>query len=97
MITPPSWRRRPAPRSCCPALVSFVLGYIMYGMIFMALGSLCDTIQEAQTLLSPMMILLMLPMFAIFIAFQDPGSPGGGLCHLDPGVHALPADPAHAA
>ncbi len=47
----------------------------MYGMIFMALGSLCDTIQEAQTLLSPMMILLMLPMFAIFIAFQDPGSP----------------------
>ncbi|KCZ92444.1 ABC transporter permease [Hyphomonas johnsonii] len=58
-----------------PGLISFVLGYLMYGVIFMALGSLCDTIQEAQTLLSPMMILLMLPMFAIFIAFQDPGSP----------------------
>jgi ABC-2 type transport system permease protein len=64
-----------SPQILLPALVSFVLGYIMYGMIFMALGSLCDTIQEAQTLLSPMMILLMLPMFAIFIAFQDPGSP----------------------
>jgi ABC-2 type transport system permease protein len=48
---------------------------VLYGAIFMALGSLCDTIQEAQTLLSPMMILLMLPMFAIFIAFNDPGSP----------------------
>ena len=58
-----------------PALVSFMLGYVLYGAIFMALGSLCDTIQEAQTLLSPMMILLMLPMFAIFLAFQDPGSP----------------------
>jgi ABC-2 type transport system permease protein len=58
-----------------PALISFLLGYVLYGAIFMALGSLCDTIQEAQTLLSPMMILLMLPMFAIFIAFQDPGSP----------------------
>lgn len=58
-----------------PALVSFVLGYVLYGMIFMALGSLCDTIQESQTLLSPIMILLMLPMFAIIIAFQDPGSP----------------------
>ncbi len=58
-----------------PALISFMLGYVLYGAIFMALGSLCDTIQEAQTLLSPMMILLMLPMFAIFIAFQDPGSP----------------------
>ncbi|KCZ99719.1 hypothetical protein HPO_05010 [Hyphomonas polymorpha PS728] len=63
------------PKLILPALVSFVLGYILYGTLFMALGSLCDTIQEAQTLLSPMMILLMLPMFAIFVAFQDPGSP----------------------
>lgn len=63
------------PALIIPAFVSFVLGYILYGVIFMALGSLCDTIQEAQTLLSPMMILLMLPMFAIFVAFQDPGSP----------------------
>ncbi len=63
------------PAIILPALISFVLGYMMYGVMFMALGSLCDTIQEAQTLLSPMMILLMLPMFAIFMAFQDPGSP----------------------
>lgn len=63
------------PMLILPGLVSFVLGYILYGALFMALGSLCDTIQEAQTLLSPMMILLMLPMFAIFVAFQDPGSP----------------------
>lgn len=64
-----------SPQILVPGIISFLLGYVMYGMIFMALGSLCDTIQEAQTLLSPMMILLMLPMFAIFIAFQDPGSP----------------------
>lgn len=63
------------PMLIVPGLISFVLGYILYGALFMALGSLCDTIQEAQTLLSPMMILLMLPMFAIFVAFQDPGSP----------------------
>ncbi len=63
------------PALLAPALISFVLGYIMYGALFMALGSLCDSIQEAQTLLSPIMILLMLPMFALFIAFQDPGSP----------------------
>ncbi|MCA8900879.1 MAG: ABC transporter permease [Hyphomonas sp.] len=64
-----------SPKIVIPGLISFLLGYVMYGMVFMALGSLCDTIQEAQTLLSPMMILLMLPMFAIMIAFQDPGSP----------------------
>lgn len=63
------------PKLLVIGLLSFVLGYLMYGVMFMALGSLCDTIQEAQTLLSPMMILLMLPMFAILLAFQDPGSP----------------------
>lgn len=64
-----------SPSIIIPALISFVLGYLMYGVVFMALGSLCDTIQEAQTLLSPLMLLLMMPMFMIMIAFNDPGSP----------------------
>lgn len=63
------------PAIMVPALISFVLGYLMYGVIFMALGSLCDTIQEAQTLLSPMMVLLMLPMLGILLGASDPGSP----------------------
>lgn len=63
------------PSIIIPALISFVLGYLMYGVVFMALGSLCDTIQEAQTLLSPLMMLLMLPMFMIMIAINDPSSP----------------------
>lgn len=63
------------PSIIIPALISFVLGYLMYGVVFMALGSLCDTIQEAQTLLSPLMLLLMMPMFMIMIAFNDPSSP----------------------
>ncbi|MEO0981450.1 MAG: ABC transporter permease [Pseudomonadota bacterium] len=63
------------PSIVIPALISFVLGYLMYGVVFMALGSLCDTIQEAQTLLSPMMMLLMLPMLMIVISFNDLDSP----------------------
>ncbi len=58
-----------------PALISFVLGYLLYGALFLSLGALCDTIQEAQTLLSPLMLFLMLPMLAIVIAFSNPGSP----------------------
>ncbi|MEZ5946476.1 MAG: ABC transporter permease [Hyphomonas sp.] len=73
-----------SPKIVIPGVISFLLGYVMYGMVFMALGSLCDTIQEAQTLLSPMMILLMLPMFAIIIAFQDPGSPVIGIASWVP-------------
>ena len=64
-----------APSIVIPALISFIIGYLMYGVIFMALGSLCDTIQEAQTLISPMMMLLMLPMFMIVVAANDPTSP----------------------
>ncbi|MCI4646011.1 MAG: ABC transporter permease [Hyphomonadaceae bacterium] len=58
-----------------PALISFLLGYLMYGSIFLALGSLCDTIQEAQTLMTPLLILLMVPLFVAIVAMTDPESP----------------------
>ncbi len=58
-----------------PTLFSFFFGYLIYGSIFMALGSLCDTVQEAQTLLSPLILILMMPMFMIMLAFNDPTSP----------------------
>ncbi|MEM5515942.1 ABC transporter permease [Henriciella sp. AS95] len=58
-----------------PAILSFVLGYLMYGAVFLALGSLCDTIQEAQTLMTPLIVMLMVPMFMIIVALSDPESP----------------------
>ncbi len=58
-----------------PALISFVLGYLIYGALFLALGSLCDTIQEAQTLMTPLIVLLMVPLFMLTIAIDDVGSP----------------------
>ncbi len=64
-----------SPAILAPAIVSFILGYMMYGAIFLALGSLCDTIQEAQTLMSPVIILLMAPLFMIILAISDPASP----------------------
>lgn len=54
-----------------PALVSFVLGYLMYGSLFLALGSLCDTIQEAQTLMTPLFVMLMAPLAMLAFAIQD--------------------------
>ncbi len=62
------------PSILLPAMAGFIAGYLMYGAIFLALGSLCDTIQEAQTLLSPLIILLMTPMLIIAISIQDPSS-----------------------
>ena len=58
-----------------PAILSFILGYLMYGAVFLALGSLCDTIQEAQTLMTPLIVMLMVPMFMIVVAISDAESP----------------------
>lgn len=63
------------PALLLPAILSFLLGYLMYGSIFLALGSLCDTIQEAQTLMTPLLVLLMVPLFMAIIAMNDPESP----------------------
>lgn len=63
------------PSIIIPTMISLVLGYLIYGVMFMALGSLCDTIQEAQTLMSPMLMILMLPMLGIVFALEDPSSP----------------------
>jgi len=54
-----------------PATISFVLGYLMYGSLFLALGSLCDTIQEAQTLMTPLFVTLMAPLAMLAFAIQD--------------------------
>jgi len=58
-----------------PALTSFLLGYLIYGSLFLALGSLCDTIQEAQTLMAPLFVLLMAPLIMLVFAIEDANSP----------------------
>ncbi len=63
------------PSLVIPAIISFVLGYLMFGSLFLALGSLCDTIQEAQTLMTPLIVLLMAPLFMLVLAMNDAQSP----------------------
>lgn len=55
--------------------VGFVAGYLMYGAIFLALGSLCDSNQEAQTLVGPVALVLSMPMLLIGPALDNPNSP----------------------
>ncbi len=63
------------PQLILPMVAGFLAGYLMYGAVFLALGSLCDTIQEAQTLMSPLVILLMTPLVLVIVAVNDPQSP----------------------
>lgn len=58
-----------------PAVGYFIIGYMMYGAIFLAIGSLCETLQDAQSLMSPILLVMMAPLFIIMTAFDSPDSP----------------------
>lgn len=58
-----------------PALGYFVIGYLMYGALFLSIGALCETLQDAQTLMSPMMLVMMVPLFLVMMALESPDSP----------------------
>jgi ABC-2 type transport system permease protein len=58
-----------------PFAAYLVLGYLMFGAIYAAIGSLCETIQEAQTLMLPMMFVTMPPLFMMMVALNAPDSP----------------------
>lgn len=63
------------PRLLVAFFVGFVAGYLMYGAIFLALGSLCESVQEAQTLLGPVALVLAMPMMLITPALDNPNAP----------------------
>jgi ABC-2 type transport system permease protein len=63
------------PRLLVAFAVGFIAGYLMYGAIFLALGSLCESIQEAQTLLGPVALVLAVPMMLITPALDNPNAP----------------------
>jgi len=53
----------------------FVLGYIAYATVFLTVGSLCNTLKDAQNLMGPVMIVLMVPMFLMPFIPRDPNGP----------------------
>lgn len=63
------------PRLLAAFAIGFVAGYLMYGAAFLALGSLCESIQEAQTLLGPVALVLAVPMMLVTPAFDNPNAP----------------------
>ena len=50
----------------------FVGGYLMYAAVFAAIGSFCETPREAQTLIGPIMMVLIIPVFVLQFAMRDP-------------------------
>ena len=53
-------------------VVYFLLGYLFYAAILMGIGSVVNTIQEAQALMMPVMMSMMLPLLAMVPIGRDP-------------------------
>jgi ABC-2 type transport system permease protein len=53
-------------------LVYFVLGFLLYGALYAAIGSMCNSPQEAQQYQAVMTPVLMISFFAMFAIFKDP-------------------------
>jgi ABC-2 type transport system permease protein len=51
-----------------------ILGYVFYGAMFIAIGSLAQSMQDAQTLTTPIIIILTLCIMIVPIAIESPES-----------------------
>ena len=56
--------------------VAFMVGgYLMYAVLFAAIGAFCETPRDAQTLMGPIMMVLVVPMITMTMAVQTPDAP----------------------
>lgn len=52
-----------------------ICAVLMYGSIFLALGSACSDLKDAQSMMQPAILLIMLPYLASFAVIRSPDSP----------------------
>jgi ABC-2 type transport system permease protein len=50
----------------------FITGYFFYAFLFAGIGSICNTIKEAQNFMSPLMLLMMVPLGTMTFIPNDP-------------------------
>lgn len=50
-------------------------GLFIFGSIFMAIGAACNELRDAQSLMMPAMLLVMVPLFTWTIVIESPGGP----------------------
>ena len=53
-------------------VVYFLLGYLMYSGLFLAIGSVCNTLKEAQNLMGPIMVVMIVPLITMMFIPKDP-------------------------
>ena len=53
-------------------LFYFVCGYVIFAMIYLAIGAISNSLQDAQTFIGPVTLIVMAPFPLMAFVFQDP-------------------------
>ncbi len=53
-------------------LVYFMLGFLLFGALYAAIGSICNTVQETQQYAVAVTMVLLLGFFSVFAVMKDP-------------------------
>ncbi len=56
-------------------LLFLILALFIFGSVFIAIGAACSDLKDAQNMMTPAMLMLMLPMFTWFSVARAPDSP----------------------
>ena len=62
------------PMSLVYFVIFFVLGYFIFSAMFLAIGSLCSTEEDAQNMQGPVIMLLVIPMVSTMFFISNPDS-----------------------
>jgi ABC-type Na+ efflux pump permease subunit len=53
-------------------LAYYLLGFLMFASLMVMVGSACNTLKEAQNMMSPLSMVLALPLLLSFLVLRDP-------------------------
>ncbi|MEZ4455013.1 MAG: ABC transporter permease [Gemmatimonadales bacterium] len=67
-------------------LTFFILGFLFYSSGYAAVGSMVNTVQEAQQVQAPMMVMVIAGFFSAFALLRDPGSSFAKIVSLIPPI-----------
>ena len=63
------------PRYMISFIVYFLAGYLLYASVLAGIGSVCNSLKEAQNLMQPVVIFLIVPLLAMIPIAQEPNGP----------------------
>ena len=56
-------------------IIYFIFGYLLYAAVILAIGSVCNTLKEAQNYMGVITLFMTVPLLTMFFIVKDPNGP----------------------